>query len=842
MGRDGDGAGGSEAGLRKQGRQPKVLPSSLPRAQRDFAELIRVEFFDRLANLGATTAAIYDALGEGFSGTTLSRFRSGERVPDRDKLLRLLAYAEDVAGQPLPGGVREQVMEVYYAALRATDLKLHDLYRTMDERDHALIERDEARAAQERHRADLVRCQESLQASEGQVRSLKARIREAAQQDARTREREAASEDEIVRLQEQHEVLMRASRMARAEQRAARGEIGRLQDLLAQQGELTSRTRSERDEQVASLRVQNSEAVAAAQRAGEAEQQALADLRKLQEKLDAVTAESARTASSHALVLRSRGELSEQLAEANSRQQQRQRDLDRAQQAVAEQMRKALAAERKVADLEQRLVAAFRSRDALLDAPASAKAAVTEAEDTVDAAWRTVEREVARIETSTSGAVSDGESTLQETGLEDQAAGAPEDGAEDEEWVGDEPAEKPAPQDDSPDEVRDEADPRPSAEQEETSARRENRKENWAGVYVLTALALLLVAWMGYRDWADNDQDSADSAGQSEAEARWTLKLPQPLGARPVIERGVVVVPAWHGEVYGADASTGKLKWTVRTGQYNYPPLPSTSGLVHLIDHAGTLRTVNPSGGQVTWTKKVGAPDTAAASPAALVTVDTQAKITALRPVDGTVLWEHKLPGRAVGRMTITQDTAYILTEDSKGTLYAFDLQNGKIRWQKALLKPADPAGLVVAGSSVVVDTGGVVFSLDLRTGRELWRREYTLTGVGAADSSVVCFNAIIGKDDPLLCLDVKTGKELWRYSDGSPGRLRVGDLSIAGGWLYIAYNDEQVFAANVKSGAVQKKYFQNTNEVTGVKALGDALFVAGKNQRIHSIPVKEFR
>ena len=283
MGRD-DGAGGSEAGLRKQGRQPKVLPSSLPRAQREFAELIRVEFFDRLAALGVTTAVIYDALGEGFSGTTLSRFRSGERVPDRDKLLRLLAYAEEVAGQPLPDGVREQVMEVYYAALRATDLRLHDLYRTMDERDQALVERDEARAAQERHRADLVRCQESLQGSQGQVRGLKARMREAVQQDARTWEREATAEDEIVRLQEQHEVLMLASRTVRAEQRAARSEIGRLQDLLAQQSELTSRTRSERDEQVASLRVQNSQAVAA-------EQQALADLRELQEKLDAVTAE-----------------------------------------------------------------------------------------------------------------------------------------------------------------------------------------------------------------------------------------------------------------------------------------------------------------------------------------------------------------------------------------------------------------------------------------------------------------------------------------------------------------------------------------------------------------------
>ena len=775
--------------------------------------------------------------------TTLSRFRSGERVPDRDKLLRLLAYAEEVVEQPLPGGVREQVMEVYYKALRATDEKLHDLYRTMDERDQALVERNEAQAAQERYRADLVRCQDSLQSLEGQVRGLKSRMREAARQEARTRQREQDAEDEMVRLQERHESLVRASRSARAEQRSARREIGRLQDLLAQQSELTSRSHGEHDEQVASLREQNRQAVAAAQRAGEAEQQALADLRVLQEKLDAVTAQSEETASSHALVLRSLGELSEQLAEANSRQQQRQLDLDRAQQAVAEQMRKALAAERKVADLEQRLVAAFRSRDALLDAPDSPEAVVTEAEDTVDAAWRTVGREVARIETGTSGTVSGTESTPRETSVEDgfgdsAAAGA----SEDEGWSGDGPAEEEVPENDRPLEA--EAEPGLDTEQEEAPARHEGTEESWGGVYVLLVIAALLIAGgIIYQGWADDDQGSADTAGKSEAKARWTLKLPQPLGARPVLEHGVVVVPAWHGEVYGADTSTGKLKWTVRTGQFNYPPLASTSGLVHLIDHAGTLRTVNPSGGQVTWTKKVGAPDTAAASRGALVTVDTQKKITALRPGDGKVLWEHKLASRAVGRMAMTQDTAYILTGDSQGTLYAFDLQTGKIRWQKALRKAVRPLGSLVAGTSLIVDTGDRVFSLDLGSGRELWRREYTLTGSSmTTDGTVICFNALIDGDDPLLGLDVKSGKELWRYSDGAANRTRIGDLSIADGWLYVAYNDEKVFALNAKSGAFQKKYFQNTNESTGVKALGDAVFVAGKNQRVYSVPAGEFR
>ncbi|MEJ8639745.1 hypothetical protein [Streptomyces sp. MS2.AVA.5] len=46
------------------------------------------------------------------------------RISDRDKLLRLLAYAEEVVGKLLPDEPREHVMEAYYGALRATDQKL----------------------------------------------------------------------------------------------------------------------------------------------------------------------------------------------------------------------------------------------------------------------------------------------------------------------------------------------------------------------------------------------------------------------------------------------------------------------------------------------------------------------------------------------------------------------------------------------------------------------------------------------------------------------------------------------------------------------------------------------
>lgn len=382
---------------RKQGRPPKDL-SKMRGAQRQFADIIRKEFFDRLADLGVTTAQISAALGEGFSGPSLSKYRAGERVPDRDKLLRLLAYAEERVGQPLGDGVREHVLEKYSAALRETNPQLHRFYELMDEREQAVAERDEARGDHARAREELVQCQESLEQALRLVGEMKAEAQRAEQEELRRRRREKATKNEIVRLREKHDELLRAVRGARAGQQAARKEIRRLEDLLVQQGQETARSEAALKAENTALAAEVSAAAARVAELERAEQALRGKLEQVTTALEQAEARNSELASQHAVVLRSRAVVSQRLSQVRRQRSVLEEKLAEATQKVSACMRQLTAAERRVARAESELVAVYRSRDALLDDPTAPGQAVTDAVEAVDAAWQSYEVEISRIE------------------------------------------------------------------------------------------------------------------------------------------------------------------------------------------------------------------------------------------------------------------------------------------------------------------------------------------------------------------------------------------------------------------------------------------------------------
>lgn len=396
---EGDGRNSPEPRVpRKQGRQPKDLAASAGGAQREFAELIRTEFFDRLTALGVTTADISKALGSGFSATTLSRLRNADRVPDRDKLLRLLAYAEEIVGQPLPGEARERVIEAYYAALKITNKPLHDSYRLMDERDRSVAQREQALAEQQRLRTELVRCQESLEKARQEVASLEAQAKRTRRGGLLELEQAQAAEDDLERCLEQQAELARAARKARGRQQAARKEVQRLLDLVEQQDRQATRLDADREKEVGELRAALLAAQKAVEESRRAEQTAQAELAEVRESLERAESDAAQRAAERDAALASRAEVSQRLLQARVAQLRLEEELRQAQESEAEQQRLRIAAERQVADLEERLVAAFRSRDALLEDRTAPEEALAEAKSTVDEAWATIGHEVARIQ------------------------------------------------------------------------------------------------------------------------------------------------------------------------------------------------------------------------------------------------------------------------------------------------------------------------------------------------------------------------------------------------------------------------------------------------------------
>ncbi|MGI5485079.1 PQQ-binding-like beta-propeller repeat protein [Streptomyces lavendofoliae] len=837
---------------RKQGRPQKDLSGQ--GAQREFAEVIRAEFFDRLARLDVTTAQISKELGDGFSGPSLSKYRSGERVPDRDKLLRLLAFAEEKAGQPLPDDAREHVLEKYYAALRQTNKQLHDFYRLLDEREQWTGERDKAREEQRRTRLELVECQESLSQALYRVEQLEAEAQRAEREELRRQEREEAAENETARLQEQHDKLERAVRQAQAGQQAAHKEIRRLQNLLVQQSEETARSEAGLRETNAELAAKAAQVSARVAELERTEQSLRAELEHVTATLERTKARNRDLAAQHAVVLRSRAVVGERLSQAR----QQRRDLEDKQAALKQReaaaMRKLTAAQRRVADAESRLVAVYRSRDALLEDPTAPAQAVTEAVEAVHAAWESYEVEISRIEEH--AVVPTGGTIALDPGGPGEPAGETADERGSEVGGADHnegeraptpssqpvPGARPEPETPLPEVARPEPDTgvRPASR----PARLDSVDITAYALFGAFILFVFLVNTVWPQDWwprsDDGPKDSAsqDDTGDLEEEEpvapdveptpKWASALPRTLYNRPVLEGTVVVTTAWHGAVYGVDASTGRRLWSAPPSDgVNEQPVVS-GGLVHAYV-SGELRTIDVRTGKAKW-KKDDYFDSLAAGNGVLVTTFGN-EVSALRQSDGKALWSTEIDGAAVGRPVLTGDKVYVSAE--AGKVYALDVRSGIVGWQKTVSKESANRGPVVAGDAVIVDAGKQVFSLDSRSGKELWRQDYTLGDSDVAvTNGLLIFIATVKDGKTLTAADLKTGLRKW--GDENPtDHAQPLSLSAAGDRVYVTYDSEKLCAHSIDSGTLVD-CFTGVNKLPGTAATASGVYANSYNHRLY--------
>ncbi|MGW1365017.1 hypothetical protein ACWCQP_47470 [Streptomyces chartreusis] len=121
-----------------RGRPRKQLEG--PPQRQEFANLMREQLFDPLKSAGWPLRRISDYLGKaqvtGVSVPSLSRITRGERLPSSEVLHELLDLAGRVAGRPVPGEARQQLL-----TLRLQELAIADPDRYQKE----ILEQDNVR-------------------------------------------------------------------------------------------------------------------------------------------------------------------------------------------------------------------------------------------------------------------------------------------------------------------------------------------------------------------------------------------------------------------------------------------------------------------------------------------------------------------------------------------------------------------------------------------------------------------------------------------------------------------------------------------------------------------------
>jgi outer membrane protein assembly factor BamB len=236
---------------------------------------------------------------------------------------------------------------------------------------------------------------------------------------------------------------------------------------------------------------------------------------------------------------------------------------------------------------------------------------------------------------------------------------------------------------------------------------------------------------------------------------KWRVRVSSEVLSTPVTGEGLVFVQTSDGRLLALDAQDGSRRWTFDT-QVPVLTLRGTgapvywsglgSGLVIAGFANGKVSAFRASTGEPVWDQRVmlpqgrseldrivdidGAP---VVTPTAVYAATFQGRISALRPSDGTQLWERDTSTYV--DLAVGYGNVYVV--DDKSIITAIDQRTSTVAWeQKALFKRGLTAVAVVGNYLIVGDDDGFVHVLAQSDGRLVGRRK--LDGDGIRSRCVV--------------------------------------------------------------------------------------------------------
>ncbi len=303
------------------------------------------------------------------------------------------------------------------------------------------------------------------------------------------------------------------------------------------------------------------------------------------------------------------------------------------------------------------------------------------------------------------------------------------------------------------------------------------------------------------------------------------------LGAPPVVADGRIYTVDVGGAVRAFDANTGATVWTARPGTQGDSQeslfgggVSYGNGRVYATNGLGSVSALDAKTGAVAWTLRPGGPLRGAPT----VTDDTiyvmsqDSQIYSLKTSDGSTNWSEaatlELAGVfGTGAPAFAQGT--VVAGFASGDLNAYRYENGRQLWNDALsrtsistsvssLSDIDAAPVIDAGRVYAVGQGGRMVALELTTGQRLW--ELNIAGISTpwvAGEWVF----VVTDDARLLCIARGTGKIRWisqlaRYEDAKDKKGPINWVGpvLAGGRLILANSAGQLAYVNPADGAVQ--------------------------------------
>jgi len=245
---------------------------------------------------------------------------------------------------------------------------------------------------------------------------------------------------------------------------------------------------------------------------------------------------------------------------------------------------------------------------------------------------------------------------------------------------------------------------------------------------------------------------------------RWRFKTGGAVHSSPAVTASTAYFTSRDGDLYAVSALTGKLLWKYNLGKDigeenywdNYGPSPVISGTTLYIGcGSGYLFALNINTQKLLWKYNAGA------------RIKTAAAISGNHVVFGA----NSGYVIAVDKATGKQQWQFA----SDGVKYTFESGNNDRK--SIFCNPSIAEGVVITGGR-----DGVVYAIDLETGKQKWRNDHKGPWIlGATIKNKTAYIAC-GSDYLVQALDLNTGAEKWKFK--APSAI-FSSITIAGDMLY---------------------------------------------------------
>ena len=224
---------------------------------------------------------------------------------------------------------------------------------------------------------------------------------------------------------------------------------------------------------------------------------------------------------------------------------------------------------------------------------------------------------------------------------------------------------------------------------------------------------------------------------QSDGSELQQLKVSGDVLSKPAITKNKVIVKTIDGYLYAFDMKTGEKLWATEHGSPSLilkasssPVIMDKLALVGFSD--GKLDAIDIQSGRVVWQRSI-AFASGASDVERLVDIDAdpilrgdiaylasyQGYIGALSLTNGQFIWRK--PASVYKNMAIDATTLYIT--DSDDVLWAFDKQNGQVKWKQLALKARGLTEPTLLGNRLIVgDRSGYMHVLATQNGELISR------------------------------------------------------------------------------------------------------------------------